>query len=251
MNRFLHVLFLALMTASFAGLTRADDTAAKAIVDKAIKAMGGEEKLAKATTYTSKGKGTITLEGNDNEIKTQATVQGLDHYRSEFEGEFNGNPIKVVTVLNGDKGWRKFGDNAMEIDQDGVANEKRTIYLAVIPATLLPLKGTAFKFEPAGDDKVGDKPAIAIKVTAPDGKDFKLSFDKESGLPVRLVAKVVDFRGEEFTQQTTFSNYKDFDGIKKATKIESKRDGEKFIEQEITEYKVLDKAPADAFTEPS
>jgi hypothetical protein len=46
------------------------------------------------------------------------------------------------------------------------------------------------------------------------------------------------------------SNYKEFDGIKKATKIESKRDGEKFIEQEITDYKVLDKAPADAFTEP-
>ena len=52
-------------------------------------------------------------------------MQGLDHYRSEFEGEFNGNPIKGVTVLNGDKGWRKFGENAMEMDEDAVANEKR------------------------------------------------------------------------------------------------------------------------------
>ena len=72
-------------------------------------------------------------------------------------------------------------------------------------------------------------------MTGPDGKDFRLLFDKESGLPVRLEAKVIDFRGEEFTQQTTYSDYKEFDGVKKATKIESKRDGEKFIEQEIIE----------------
>ena len=35
------------------------------------------------------------------------------------------------------------------------------------------------------------KPAAALKVTGPDGKDFTLYFDKESGLPVRMVAKVI------------------------------------------------------------
>ena len=126
------------------------------------------------------------------QVKAQSTVQGLDHYRSEFEGEFDGNTVKGVTVLNGEKGWRNFGDTH-GMDEDGVANEKRTIYLAVVPATLVPLKGKEFKIEPAGEEKVGDKPAVAIKVTGPDGKDFKLFFDKESGLPVRLEAKVVGF----------------------------------------------------------
>jgi hypothetical protein len=48
-------------------------------------------------------------------------------------------------------------------------------------------------------------------------------------------------QGREFTQETTFGDYKEFDGIKKATKIERRRDGEKILEQEITEFKVLDK----------
>jgi hypothetical protein len=250
MQRLVNAALAAILMSGMSGLTWADDADPKAVIDKGIKALGGEEKLAKAGTYSWKAKGTITFNGNDNEIKTQATVQGLDHYRSEFEGEFNGDTVKGVLVLNGDKGWRKFNDNSMDLDADGIANEKRTIYLAVIPATLMPLKGKEFKLEPAGEEKVDDKPAVAIKITGPDGKDFKLFFDKESGLPVKLIAKVIGFGGDEFTQEISYTNYKDFDGAKKATKISAKRDGEKFIEQEITDFKVLDKASPETFEEP-
>jgi hypothetical protein len=250
MRRKLNAALAAILMSGLCGLVWADDVDPKAIVDKGIKALGGEEKLGKSGSYIVKAKGTITFNGNDNEIKTQATVQGLDHYRAEFEGEFNGDPIKGVTIVNGDKGWRKFGDNLMELEGDGIANEKRTVYLSVLPATLVPLKGKDFKLEPAGEEKVDDKPAVAIKVTGPDGKDFKLYFDKESGLPVKLVAKVIGFGGDEFTQETTYANYKDFDGAKKATKLSSKRDGEKFVEQEVTDFKVIDNVPADTFAEP-
>ena len=155
-----------------------------------------------------------------------------------------------MVVLNGDKGWRKFGENDMEMDAEAIANEKRTIYINAIPTNPVQLKGTGFKVEAASEEKVGDKPATVIKVTAPDGKDFKLYFDKESGLPVKLVAKVVGFMGEEFTQETTYSDYKDFDGIKKATKVSSKRDGEKFVDIEITEFKILDKVGPETFAQP-
>ncbi len=136
------------------------------------------------------------------------------------------------------------------MDADAVANEKRTIYLQVIPTTIVPLKGKGFKVEAAGEEKVADKPAVVLKVTAPEGKDFKISFDKQSGLPVKLVAKVTGFMGDEFTQETTMTDYKDFDGLKKATKVEAKRDGERFVEVEVLEYKVLDKVDADTFAEP-
>jgi len=155
-----------------------------------------------------------------------------------------------VTVLDGDKGWRKFGEMAMEMDGDAVANEKRSLYLQSIPAMLARLKGKGFKIEAAAEEKVGDKPTAVIKVTGPDGKDFTLSFDKESGLLVKQVATVIGFMGEEFTQETSYSDYKDYDGIKLASKRQSKRDGQKFIEQEVTEFKVLDKAPAGTFAEP-
>jgi hypothetical protein len=250
MKRFLGAALAVSFVCVTGGLSRADDKDATPILDKAIKAMGGEEKLSKITAYTTKVKGTISFGGNDNEFTAKATHEGLDHYRSEFEGKFGDNDVKGTTVLNGDKGWRKFGENDMELDGDAVTNEKRTIYLSMVPSLIVLAKSKGFKTEAAGEEKVGDKPAAVVKVTGPDTKDFKLFFDKESGLPVKMVATVVGFDGNEFTQETTYENYKDFDGIKKATKTEAKRDGEKFVSTELTEFKVLDKVAPDTFAQP-
>jgi hypothetical protein len=249
MERYLGAMLAAVLILAPASPARADD-ATNAVLDKAIKALGGAEKLGKLETITWKSKGKITFNDNDNDVSIQATAQGLDHFRSEFEGEFGGNKVKGVSVINGTKAWRKFGDETMEMDADALANEKRTLYIQLTPILILPLKEKGFKVEMAGEEKVGDKPAAVLKVTGPDGKDFKLFFDKESGLPVKLTATVVGFNGEEFVQDTSYSDYKDFAGIKKATKVESKRDGQKFISQEITEFKALDKPAPRTFAEP-
>ena len=213
--------------ALLAGPGRADDAAA--VIDKAVKALGGEEKLGKATALSWAAKGTITIMDNDSEITTKATFQGLDHSRQEFEGDFGGNKVKGVTVLAGRQGLA-------EVRRHGRGDGRRPrspprsrrVYLAVVPVTVLPLKGKGFKVAAAAEEKVGDKPAAVLKATGPDGKDFTLFFDKETGLPVKQVAKVAGFGGEEVKQETTFGDYKEMDGIKKATKTESTRDGKKF-----------------------
>jgi hypothetical protein len=87
-------------------------------------------------------------------------------------------------------------------------------------------------------------------VTPPDGKPFTIFFDKDSGLPVKQVAAVKDFTGTEFTQETFFSNYKDVQGIKKAMKIENKRDGERFLDVEFTEFKLAEKLDPKVFAQP-
>jgi hypothetical protein len=251
MARLISVVFIAGLALGLATSSRAaDDKDAKAVLDKGIKALGGEEKLGKVKAYTAKAKGKITLGDTDNEFTSETTVQGVDHFRNEFEGEFGGNKVKGLIILAGDKGCWQFGDDKMDMDKDALANEKRNAYLQAVPVTLLPLKDKAFKIESAKEDKVDGKPADALKVTGPDGKDFTLYFDKESGLPVKLVAKVVGFMGDEATQETTYSDYKELGGIKKATKIQTKRGGEKFLEQQISDFKVLDKVDAKTFTEP-
>ena len=229
--------------------TRADETRVNQVLDKAIKALGGQEKLAKANAFTWKAKGKVTIEGNENEFHGESTVQGIDHFHSTFEGEFNGNPFKALTVLSGGKGWRKFGE-IQEMEPDAIKNEKRVVYLVVVPMTILPLKSMDFKVQAAADEKINDKPVATLKVTGPDGKDFTLSFDKDTGLPVRTVATVAGWMGDEYVQEVHYSDYRDFDGLKRPTKVLVKRDGEPFVSYEITEFKVLDKVPAETFAEP-
>jgi outer membrane lipoprotein-sorting protein len=246
MQRRLGLIVATILVSGITVPSRADDADAKAIVDKAIAALGGAEKLAKIDAFSMKSKGTVVFGGNESEMTSESIYKGLDHYKRE-----SGNDqFHIVVVLDGDKGWRKFGDNASDIEGDGVVNEKRNIYLSVIPITIVPLNGKGFKYATAGEEKVGDKPALIVKVTAPDGKDFTISFDKESGLPVKTVATVVGFQGMEAVNETTFSDYKDMGGIKKATKILIKRDGEKFQDLEVTEFKVLEKVEPDTFSEP-
>jgi len=251
MNRLGVAVALMVLTFSLAGFGQAGgDKNAQAVLDKGIAALGGAEKLGAVKAATWKAKGKVNFGGNENEFTSAVTVQGLDHYRSEFASDFGGNKFKGVTVLAGKKGWRKFADNRTDLEGDGLANEKRNVYLQVVPMTLVPLKGQAFKVEAAAAEKVADKAASVLKVTAPDGKDFKLYLDQASSQPVKLVAKVVGFNGQEFMQETMFANYKDFQGIKKATKIEIKRDGETFMTQEVTDFRTVDKVDPKTFSEP-
>jgi hypothetical protein len=250
MARLIGAVLLAAVVAGLSGPARAGgDKDAQAVLDKAIKALGGEEKLGKLKAYSVQGKGTISFGGDDNAFTSAATVQGLDHIRSEFEGEFGGMKVKGVTVLAGDKGWRKFGDMDLDMDKEAIANEKRNLYLQVAPFTLA-IKSKGFKSQTAGEDKVGGKPAVVLKVIGPDGKDFKVYYDKASGLPVKLVAKVVGFMNDEFTQEVTFADYKDFDGYNRPTRIENKRDGERFLTQQLTGFRPLAEVNPKTFTQP-
>jgi hypothetical protein len=233
-----------------AGDKKGSDPKAIAILDKAIKALGGEEKLTGPKGFVSKGKGTVTFANNQTEFTSQSTVAGLDRYRGDLTIASGGNKATFVTVFDGDKGWRKTPAATQKMDRDVLANEKRAVYLMAIASLVVPAKGKGFKVETAGEDKVDGKPAVGVKITGPDGKDFKLYFDKESGLPVKQVARVKGFMGEDVDQETMYSGYKEFDGIKKATRIEGKRAGQTFLKQEITEFKALSKVDEKAFAEP-
>jgi hypothetical protein len=242
---------VALLLSGLGGTARAADAKdAKATLDKAIKALGGEKKLSKVKAMTWKTKGKLIFGDNENEFTVETTAQGLTHIRTIFKGEFGGNEVKSVTVLAGEKGWRQVGDTTTKFNKMALANEKRTVYLQMVPITLVPLKGKGFKVAADGEEKVGGKPAVRLKITGPDGKTFTLSFDKKSGLPVKQVAKVFDIFGKEFTQVTTYADYKDFGGIKKATKLEAGRDGKTFMKAEVSGFKVLDKVDAKTFAAP-
>jgi hypothetical protein len=250
MKRLLGAWFFSVLVLGTSQLALADDKEAAAILDKGIKALGGEEILSKDVVHTWKIKGSVSINGNDSEFTGSGTSKGMDQSRANIELEINGNKFAVTTVLNGDKGWRKVGDNLMPLDADGLATEKRNHIISLGVSTLVPFKGKGYKVESAGEEKVGDKPANVLKITSPDGKDFKISFDKESGLPVKSAARVAGFMGDEVDQEVLYKDYKDFGGRKRATKLEMKRDGAKFIDEVISDYKSMDKAEAGTFDEP-
>jgi hypothetical protein len=142
MKWFLGTMLASLIVMSLGDRARtADDKDAQAILDKAIKALGGEEKLSKVKAATWKEKNKTT--SNDIEMTTTVTVQGLDHLRSEYELELHGKKVKGVNVFAENKGWFLSGDNKGKSDANALAVQKRSVYHLVVPMTVVPLKNKA------------------------------------------------------------------------------------------------------------
>jgi hypothetical protein len=227
----------------------ADDAAATAVIDRAVKELGGSHKLRAVNAMEWSSKGTITVDNTDNPFSLRIVLQGLDHRRVEFDTTIGGNPIKGVVIVDGDKGWRQVNGMTEELSADELANERRNGYMEWAGVLVLPLKAAPFSTESAGEERVNDRPAKVIKITGPDGKKVTAYFDSQTGLPARFVATVADFGGEA-THETFPSDYKDFGGIKRAKKVKITRDGAKFIDAEVTEFKVLDAPDTSAFPKP-
>jgi hypothetical protein len=229
------------------GLVRADEP--KAILEKAIKATGGEEKLGRQKATTWKGKGTFHGLGQALEFSGEWYIQPPNKIRTESEFDFAGNQTKRITVFNGDKGWITMGEAPQDMTDDQVAEAKEDLYAGRV-STLVPLKEKDFTLAALGEEKVGGKEAVGIKVSSKGHNDINLYFDKTSGLLVKTQRRVKDMSGQEADQETLNEEFRDVDGLKRAFKITINRDAKKFVELEVSEYKFVDKLEDNLFVKP-
>jgi hypothetical protein len=242
---------LAVVACGFVGTLQAEgDRSATAVIDKAIKALGGQEKLKAIKGASWKGKGTLTYGGEDNKISSTTTIEVPGQFRQDFEAEVMGAMVTGSTVISGDKGWRKFNADVSELDKDAIANERLNVFPQLLPQAILLLKSDGVKVAAAPEEKVDDKPATGLKVTMPSGKDFTIYFDKDSGLPVKYTAMIMGFMNDEAKQETFLSKYKEVDGVQKATRMEVKRGGDKYLLYDVLEFKTLKEVDPKAFAEP-
>src|SRR5947209_2079628 len=86
-----------------AGRAWADDQAdLKALVDKAIKAAGGEAKLKDFKAFTWKGKGTVWVGEKKAAITIDASMQGRNQCRLDMTAEIDGRTENVGLVIDKD-----------------------------------------------------------------------------------------------------------------------------------------------------
>jgi hypothetical protein len=248
-TRFLRVLAVGL--ALGAGAARADEQPeAKVLLDRAIKAMGGEAKLAKLGTVSGKGKITTTQGGQEVTVNLQGTWQGLSQYRAELEIQKGGDNFNAIMVISGDKGWFKKNDNTEDAPEGLVPFIQNFFYAGRMPQMLPALKDNAYKLTPLGEVKVGTQPAVGFSVSHPDYKDVSLFFDKESGLPLKSEIKLTEpRRDQESTIEYHYRDYKDFDGVKLCGMITIKFNNEEFT-VELIELKAAEKMDDSRFDRP-
>jgi hypothetical protein len=147
-------------------------------------------------------------------------------------------------VLDGDKGWV----NGAEMNAEQLKEMRESNYAGWV-STLLPLKDKAFTLSSLAETTVGGKPAVGVKVSHQGHRDVKLYFDKESGLLAKVISRVKaeEMDGKEVDQETEQQQYKDFGGIKVPKRIVIRRDGKRFVEANIRDWKGAEKLDNSVF----
>jgi hypothetical protein len=224
----------------------------RAIIDKAVKALGGRDKLEKlrqASTRTT-GKGTVHLLGGFD-VTYEAFGQG-GNSKEVLEGEVAGQKFNQTVLLDGKKLHLYVNGKEYKLDEkraDALAREQA--HVAAVMDLVFADKKAGYKLSPLGEVKVNDKPAVGVRVSSEGYRDINLFFDKASGLPVKTEGRTLDIQsGEEQTEEKLLSDYKETDGVQRPGKLVVLRDGKKIFTLKIDEIKVVDKFDKDFFTKP-
>jgi hypothetical protein len=234
-----------------AALAGADDQAEiKPIINKALKAMGGEAKVAKLKAGNWKGKITGQENGQQFTVSYEGSLQGWNQYRIDTEAQVGGASMKALFVINADNGWKK-ENQAVEDAPEGIVPFIKDVFYSMRIAHALPeLNDSAFKVSHLGEMKIGDRPAVGLQISHKDHKDVSLFLDKETGLPIKSEIRVtVPKEGKEVLLENFFSDYKEFDGLKHYTKISIKGDNKEYT-MELSDIKPVEKQEDSLFAKP-
>jgi len=240
------------LVAVLAGPSRADDKDMHALVDKAIKAAGGADKVAKLKNCTFKAKGTVTEGNKEGTFTVEGSLRGGTHWRMEMEANMEGRVEQVTLVFDGEKGWARPKDrNTEEAPEEALVVVKEFTHVFHLAQTLAPLKGKDYKLAPLGEVQVNERATVGMKVTHKDRKEINLYFDKETGHLAKCEMNIKDTKdGQEVSHEYFFSDHKDMDGVKHFSKIVFKRDGKKLFDGELSEVKAVDKLDDNLFVKP-
>jgi hypothetical protein len=231
---------------------RAEDKPdAKTIIEKAIKAHGGADKIDKVKATVVKTKGTVHVMGMDIAFTGTNSSQEPDKMRVEVDVTVMGMDFKSTQIFNKDKAWVGVNGTFTEVDKDMVKLFQEKMYGSRVGRLTPLLKDKEFKLSVVGESKIGDKEAVGIRVECKDHADITLYFDKKTNRLIKTEGREKDpMSGEEVNQEVFLEEYKDKDGIPVPHKVTVKRDGKDFVEAEVTDHKVEEKLDDSLFDKP-
>lgn len=184
---------------------------ARALVRKAVEAVGGEEKLSQVKAVHSQVKGVLTeLEGAA--FTGEIYKQGPERLKFLLYTELSGNALSLVTVVNGPDTWVKVDGQAEPATEATRKALQRSLHVDQVTALVPLLRSDRFTLSPLGESTKDGRTTLGVKVACKDQVDVALFFDKAEGLLVRAEYRGVDdATGKDVDSAVVYSEYRALD----------------------------------------
>jgi outer membrane lipoprotein-sorting protein len=244
--------------------TKDGQAEAEAILNKAMKVLGGEDKLTKLNTFVVKSREKTTVSGVEKQsIESTHSYEFPDKMRFEYKAQAPRmkGALEGVQVFNGEHAWCFTGGTTIELPNDHLMYFRHYPFHE-FPVRLLPLlKGKDYKLTLVGDAKVEERRATVIMASREGAVDMKYFFDKDSGLLLKqeyLYTRSEDSGDPQRASpddpkamkvEILYEEYKESGGIKYPSRSVRLENGETRV-GEITEFKIVEKFDEKTFAKP-
>ncbi|BFO66592.1 insulinase family protein [Chryseobacterium sp. S0630] len=166
------------------------------VVDKYINAIGGKANLAKITSYTTNA--SMSMQGQNIDFKIVKALGGKELTTVTAMGQ-----VVQKQVFDGKTGYSMQMGQRVDITPEEIAEKQKN------PELFEELGfAKSADYTLAGIEKIGGEDSYAIK-----GGDTTYYYSVATGLKTGETKKE-KAKGQEMTIPTTFSNYKDVNGVK-------------------------------------
>src|SRR5690606_1772106 len=128
-------------------------------------------------------------------------------------------------------------------------DRREAAYVAWV-STLLPLRGREFTLTLAGEETVGDRPAVGVRVSSEAHRDVTLFFDKGTRLLVKTETRSMAGTGVEGKVETYLRLHKDVRGVKRPMMMMTWHDGRSLISHWVREYRLAEAPVEGTFAKP-
>lgn len=192
------------------GSVRAEEEP-RAVIDRAMKAVGGEAKLMQGKAVLLKVKGTIHAPEGSYPFTAVVHSQLPGQYKHDMVYDKGNLKVAQIQVYQNDNLSIRVDNQVLNLDaqlRDALLKGRYAESLT----GLTMLKDRDVTLTSVGQAPVEKKPALGIKVTAKDRPDVQMLFDKETGLLVKTEHKQMDPRTrQEVVQEMLYDDYRELD----------------------------------------
>jgi hypothetical protein len=228
----------------------ASPDAAQAILERAIRATGGGNRLTRQRAATWKARGRIYGLKEPILFTGDWAVQWPDRMRVTLETQLDGRPFKVASAFSDGRGWIYADGKIHDMTTAETADAKEELYLGEL-GRLLILTGKSVTLSTVKETQINGRTAVGLRVVSKGRRDATLYFDRDSGLLAKIETTSKDTpQGRETARETVFSDFRSVAGLKVPFKMVERRAAKLYLESEITEYKAAENLDASLFERP-
>jgi hypothetical protein len=185
--------------------------------------------------------------GYEDAITTVSTFQFPDRLRESVDHATTTlKAVRRLYVRSGDRAWEREGDGPWSATT--TLRPIEALYPLQLITELRELRDKGFSLDRGEDELYGGRTLAVVHISRGAGSLASVAFDAET----KLVAKVTTITpnpksGRTGVSETRYSDYRSYAGLMLPTTMVCHLDGEKFVENTLQEFRVLDDVDAGEF----